>query len=112
MTIILEFGTWHVEYHRLTVDLPDAASGTLGALQNLDRPGAFIGIAITGASGTNNDNTQAVALYEIVNQSNNAFIFGDRPTGIRMFVIKQIGTSGVTTITFHCLMFIRDARAT
>jgi len=109
MTIVLDFGTWHVEYHLITVVLSDAASSYISAGFPPDRVGAFIGCACCIQASSNNDNVQAAAVPQIRDSAPSNISIGDRVTSYQVRIAKEAGTSGDTTPAFHVILIIRDS---
>jgi len=106
MTIIdTDTDRW-IEYHEIALTLPDAAGEVNSLSTVLNKNGRFRGCAIVARSGAPNDNTEAVGLITILNQTGAIIDLNTQITGIRINVKKQLGTAGATVITFHVLVFL------
>jgi len=107
LTIIFQVGkNFWIEYHLMSITLPDAAGLAVSGTTNLDRAGSFLGSSVMIAFQSNNDNTQAMAGAAEI-RTGAAINFGDTVASIQIRQNKQIGTAGATAVTYHVLVFMR-----
>jgi len=107
MTVIFTTSDFWIEYLLLTVSIPDAAGNTISTTANLERAGKFVGGGMMHQDATNNDNSQAVSVTQVVDQSSADLVYGAQITGIRVRVFKQVGTAGATPIGVGVLICLR-----
>jgi len=107
MTIIADFGNWHIESHRIVHT--DVATATTDVSNfNLDRAGVFLGFAnmYTAAPITNSDEVHCQ-----VDHLTNFDVpdIGERITGLRSVVRNTSGAN--TTVEHLIIVYIRDWRS-
>ena len=101
-------GNWHIEMLEFIVTIADAAGRYFSGVNNLERPGSFMGGSVVTTAMGNNDNSEAVGSTELRNQVSGALGFGDQVTGVVVRVNKQAGTAGNTVQSFIVMVYIRD----
>jgi len=108
MTIVLDFGTWHLESHNVT-GLTIAFGASLATEVILDRPGAVIGI--TGNLGRRaNTNELHLALTQGGGTLN--IVIGGVLTSIRVNIFNSSAATNETSGSFYLLIWVRDSRNT
>jgi len=107
MTIVLDFGTWHVEAITNVLTIPDAAGRVESSTINVQRPGNLLSYTISLLGISDTVNAQVMANVEAKNQSGTSLAVGVFFTGIRIRANKQAGT-GVTTLTTVTTLIIRE----
>lgn len=108
MTLIFTTGDFWIEVIELNITLEDAAGRFASALGNLQRPGHYMGSAISCTSMSDNDNSQAVGSVEVREQSAGAIAIGEEITGVFVRVNKQVGTAGSTVQVYKVMLFMRS----
>jgi len=104
---ISDDGNMWIEYHSIPVTMLDAAGNYDSAVQNLDKPGRFVGGFVQAiAGGGINDNTQATAQLLLLDESAGT-VYGKSITGVRVRVLKQAGTFGAVIVTFAVIVFLK-----
>jgi len=108
MPIIFEEGDrFWIEQHTVTVALEDAAGRYDAADTNLIKKGSVVGYTATCQQMVDNDNAEAVGMWEIRDESGSNLVYGERTTQFRLRVIKAAGTAGTTNQTWQILLFIK-----
>lgn len=113
MTIIYRGNHYHIEYHRVTLVLPDVA-GFIFVDTPVDEAGRLMGISATPSGIVSNGNTQAigqVSLSAVGNQGGVVSIvpvFGTQFDMFRIFIDKQVGAGGNTNFDVAVMLWISD----
>jgi len=105
MTVVFTTGDFWIEDLVTVLTLTDAAGQVNSTLQNLSKPGRFVGGFITATTSADNDNTQAVGLAEL--RTTGTIAYGSAIAQLRVRATKQAGTAGNTNVTYHMTVFLR-----
>jgi len=111
MTIIADYGDYHVESIRVVFNIEDAAGEYVSADINLEQGGRYMGSSTTINGGASNDNSQRIAAVQLgirAPVAKDAF-FGDEITQVRARLLKDAGTAGSTAVAVEMLIWIRKA---
>jgi len=113
MTIIFSQGNnFWIESLIIPVTLVNSAGGTSqSAVITLEKPGDVLGLSTTASDSDQNDNVQAIGLVILLDQGSDNIVFGENITGVRIRLVKQAGTDGNITMSFHVLLFMRGRRS-
>lgn len=104
MTIVLDMGAWHIEYHR--TQFLAVGIGALATIDiNLDRPGVFLG----GNAHFDNSTVAFDVHPPRLGSTGGTFILttGNRITQVRIHVLNG---GSAQDIGVGVLLFIRDSR--
>jgi len=109
MTIIFQDGNrFWIELLPISITITDAAGIVSSSVFNLERPGAFIGGAISyGFGDGTTDNMQACGALMLLDQGGGTIVLGENITGIIGRIAKQVGTSGNQAINLVAIVFLR-----
>jgi len=108
MVIIFQKGNeFWIEQVIVSVTIPDAAGRTTGGNTTLQRAGIFVGGAIAGQSGTDNDNSQAIGNVELRGTPTGTLTLGVFVSGVGARVAKQLGTAGNTVMSYNAIVMLR-----
>ena len=109
MTIVLDFGTWHVEVVEAVIAVPAGASRTDSAAINLIRPGTFIGgSCFISDGGVNDDHIHNVGAPSFFGNAATLLV-GNNINTVTMRVWKGSSTN-TGDITVQAIIIIRDSR--
>ena len=101
MTIVKDFGDWHIEVHDIDIDINDGAGVYTSADANLDKPGKFLFANMYGRWNANDDNIQAIGFTALMDQSSSTIALFEEITAIKLRAFKQAGTAGLKTIKYQ-----------
>jgi len=109
LTIIFsDGGNFWMEFIALgTITLEDAAGRYLSADSPLERPGVFVGGSIVQRGGPDNDNTQAIASFDLREVANASLLFAEFITAVSWRITKSAGTAGSTAANGTAIIFLR-----
>lgn len=109
MTIIAEYGDYHVENHRVVFNIENGAGEYTSSDVNLDKGGRYMTSSSQIVGGAANDNSNRIAATQLQIRAPVAEDpdFGDRVTQIRARVLKTAGTAGTTAIAVEMTIWVR-----
>ena len=107
MVLIFDNADFWIESHVISVTVQDAAGRSNSAIQNLDKPGHYVGAAQVCQFAGNNDASFGIGTVEILDQSATSVIYGEEISGIRVRVTKVASTAGAQAINFTVIVFMR-----